>query len=427
MGKHANRSPLNASVTKTRMRNIRLLKLLVCALLVCAAFFAGFLVRGDAPLLGMLGFPGMVTPDAATTKINTHDSSTLDGRMAEVEQILNKDSLDQYDLEAATENMIEALADTTEDPYLRYYSPAQYETISQDMASNVGGVGVLFSEYQGKTYAVDVFEGSEAQNANVQAGDFVVAIDGDRSHDWTVSEVTSALKAKDGEDVVITWRRSTSLDDEGGTEYRTTLTCTDFTVKNVTAELIGTVGYIKLKQITQNAGNLVEDAIEELDNQGATSFVLDIRDNPGGYLTQAVDVASLFIRSGTIVRIQTKDADETTKNATGTAMSLVTDKPLVVLINENTAASAEVLAAALADNQRATLVGTTTLGKGSVQVTRDLSYGAGLRYTAARYKSPLGHDIEGVGVQPEIGVGLSEDEDNQKALAIETAQTLASE
>lgn len=427
MGKHANKSPLNTSVTKTRARNIRLLKLLVCALLICAAFFAGFLIRGDNVLLGSLGFPGLAAQDASAQKTDTHDSSTLDGRMAEVEQILQDDSLDQYDIETATEKVIEALADTTEDPYLRYYSPSQYETISQDMANNVGGVGVLFSEYKGKTYAVDVFEGSEAQNANVEPGDFVVAIDGDRSHDWTVSEVTSALKAKSGEDVVITWRHPSSLDDEGGTEYRTTLTCSDYTVKNVTAEMIGTVGYIQLKQITQNAASLVEDAIEQLNNEGATAFVLDIRDNPGGYLTQAVDVASLFIRSGTIVRIQTKDADETTKNANGTATSLVTDKPLVVLINENTAASAEVLAAALADNQRATLVGTTTLGKGSVQVTRDLSYGAGLRYTAALYKSPLGHDIEGVGVQPEIGVGLSEDEDNQKALAIETAQTLASE
>ena len=95
-----------------------------------------------------------------------------------------------------------------------------------------------------------------------------------------------------------------------------------------------------------------------------------------------------------------------------------------MLVNGKTAASAEVLAAALQDNQRATLVGTTTLGKGSVQVTRDLSFGGALRYTAAYYKSPLGHDIEGVGVAPDVTVGLADGEDNQKALAIETAQSL---
>ena len=130
------------------------------------------------------------------------------------------------------------------------------------------------------------------------------------------------------------------------------------------------------------------------------------------------------MKSGTVVKIQTKEAEETTKNANGT---IATDKPLVVLVNGNTAASAEVLAAALKDNQRATLVGSTTLGKGSVQVTRDLSFGGALRYTAAYYKSPLGHNIDQVGVVPDIAVGLSEGVDNQKALAIETAQSLVRE
>ena len=97
----------------------------------------------------------------------------------------------------------------------------------------------------------------------------------------------------------------------------------------------------------------------------------------------------------------------------------------MVLVNGNTAASAEVLAAALRDNQRATLVGTTTLGKGSVQITRELSFGGALRYTAAYYRSPLGRDIDGVGVTPDVAVSLSEGGDNQKALAVETAQSLA--
>mgnify|MGYP000466453539 CR=1 FL=1 len=172
--------------------------------------------------------------------------------------------------------------------------------------------------------------------------------------------------------------------------------------------------------VTQNAADLVKNAVADLESQGATSFVLDIRDNPGGFLTQSVDIASLFVKSGTIVKIQTK-AEETSKT---TSRPYVTEKPLVLLVNGKTSASAEVLAASLKDNQRATLVGSTTLGKGSVQVTRDLSFGGALRYTAAFYKSPLGHDIEGVGVTPDVMVGLAEGEDNQKALALETAQSL---
>ena len=269
--------------------------------------------------------------------------------------------------------------------------------------------------------SITAYVSDDASDADIQSVEnFIEGLDGDRGHEWTTNEVTSALKREEGENVVITWRRASSLDDEGGEEFTTTLVCSNYAVKNVETELSDTVGYIKLKQITQNAADLVKNAVADLESQGATSFVLDIRDNPGGFLTQSVDIASLFVKSGTIVKIQTK-AEETSKT---TSRPYVTEKPLVLLVNGKTSASAEVLAASLKDNQRATLVGSTTLGKGSVQVTRDLSFGGALRYTAAFYKSPLGHDIEGVGVTPDVMVGLAEGEDNQKALALETAQSL---
>ena len=295
---------------------------------------------------------------------------------------------------------------------------------NQDAASSGDGVGVLFNEYNGNAYAVDVFEGSDAQAADVRSGDVVVAVDGDRSHAWSTSEVTASLKRDEGSQVVITWRRGASLDDATGTEFTTTLTVTSSTVKNVTTELSDSVGYIQLRQISQNSADLVRQAISDLDAQGAQAYVLDLRDNPGGYLTQAVDISSYFVKSGTIVRIVTTGADETTKNATG---SVLTDKPLVVLVNGNTSSAAEVIAASLQDNQRATLVGATTLGKGSVQVTHDLSFGGALRYTAAYYKSPLGHDIDGLGIHPDVAIALSSDEDNQKSFALEMAQSMVRE
>ena len=196
-------------------------------------------------------------------------------------------------------------------------------------------------------------------------------------------------------------------------------------MKNVTTSLEGTVGYLKVRQLTQTSADLVKQALADLGSQGALSFVLDIRDNPGGYLTQAVDLASLFVKSGSIVQIETKDG-KSVKSATG---NVATDKPLVVLVNENTAAAAEVLAAALQENQRATLVGASTLGKGSVQVVRDLSFGGALRYTAAYYLTPQGRTINDVGVTPDVSVGLGGEagSDNQRSLALETAQSLARE
>lgn len=419
------KSSIAATQRKTRARNIKLAKVFSCIIVVAAAFAGGFAVRGNTTLLDSLGLNQLTgSPDVktkATTTPTTYNS--LSARVDEVEGIVNNDSLDSYDLDTATTKMLDAFALSTQDPYLRYYDSSRRTAMNstQDASVSGGGVGVLFNEYNGNAYAVDVFEGSAAQMADVRSGDVVVAIDGDRSHAWSASEVTSALKRDEGSQVVITWRRSASLDDTTGTEFTTTLAVTSSSVKNVTTELTNSVGYIQLKQISQNAADLVRQAVIDLDSQGAQAYVLDLRDNPGGYLTQAVDISSYFVKSGTIVRITTKGADETTKNATG---SVLTDKPLVVLVNGNTASAAEVIAASLQDNQRATLVGTTTLGKGSVQVTHDLTFGGALRYTAAYYKSPLGHDIDGLGINPDVSIGLADDDDNQKSFALETAQSM---
>ncbi len=418
-------SNLAASARFARTRNLRLAKFFAFLLIVAAAFVGGFVVRGDATLLDALGMSQFTGNDEVQTKASqTLQYNSLSARVGEVETVITEDSLDSYDLDTATSKVLDAFALSTQDAYLRYYDPSRYASLNQDASATGGGVGVLFSEYNGSAYAVDVFEGSPAQAADVRTNDVVVAIDGDRSHQWTATEVASALKRDEGEQVVITWRRGTTLDDTKGTEFTTTLACTNATVKNVTTELSDSVGYIQLKQITQNSADLVRQAIADLDAQGAQSFVLDLRDNPGGYLTQAVDISSLFVKSGTIVRIQTKSADETTKNATGT---VATEKPLVVLVNGNTSSSAEVIAAALQDNQRATIIGAKTMGKGSVQVTHDLTFGGALRYTAAYYKSPLGHNIDGLGINPDIAIAAAGDDDNQKTFALETAASLVKE
>ena len=430
MARHSHSKKVAASAEETRRRNLRFIRVFACILLFCLAFVAGFALRGSPAALEAIGLTSLLDDDeiSESEEADEDSFSALAARINEVTDILSEESLDSYDMDTTTENVLNALSDSTEDAYLCYYDSERYAALMEEAAEDYSGVGLLFSEYDGQAYVVDVFEGSEAQAEGVEEGDFVVAIDGDSSFEWTASEVTAALTRSSGEEVVITWRRPAELEDEGGEEFTTTLTCRDYVEANVSTKLYrDTVGYIQLKQITSNAAELVSEAIDELESQGATSFILDIRDNPGGYLTQSVDVASLFVKSGTVVRIETKGADETTKSATGTATTEGTDAPLVVLVNENTASTAEVLAAALQDNQCATIVGTTTMGKGSVQVTRELSFGGALRYTAAYYKTPNGNDIDGVGVSPDIEVALSEDSDNQLKLAIKTAQALVEE
>lgn len=163
----------------------------------------------------------------------------------------------------------------------------------------------------------------------------------------------------------------------------------------------------------------MRETIQASLQQGARAFVIDLRDVPGGYLTQAVEIASFFIQSGTVVQIQT-NVNTTTRSADGEPLTKV---PVVVLVNENTAGAAEVLAAALQEVNKAPVVGTVTQGKGSVQVMQPLSFGGALRYTAAVYLTPSGRSLDGSGVSPDVMVRNGQD---QSITAIEIARSRAS-
>ena len=413
--------PRSKNQKKPGAHNARVVKALTLVIGACLLFCAGFLVRNDDGLMQRLGV--VSSSDSAAADALSASSDGLASRIAEVESILQSESLDSYDLDASTSASVEAFLESTNDPFTRYYSDARYSSYVQSTTEEYPGVGVLFAESDGRAYALDVFEGSSAAEAGVEPGDFVVAIDGDRSQEGSATEAINAVQRQAGSTVVITWMRPENDDPSAGSEFSTSLECADYEEPNVSIDLLEeSVGYIKLSQFTQNSDTLVRQAIEQLRGQGAQSFVLDLRDNPGGYLTKAVDVASLFIRSGVVVEIVTVDAS-TTKQVSG---EVATDAPLVVIVNENTAGAAEVLAAALRDTERATIVGTTTMGKGSVQVTKALSFGGALRYTAARYKSPDGYSIDQVGVTPSITVSQREgnDADEQLDLAVDTAASL---
>lgn len=411
---------------RERARNWRIAAGFVLFLVIVAAFAGGFLVRSNIDLMTTLGVPveendGSTNPLGAAKSKTAYDALSM--RVSEVEDMLSAYSFDDIHLDEATTSTLTDIVESTNDPYAAYFTPERYEKYMKENADRkFSGVGVLFGDYDGRAYAIDVLEGSEAQAEGVQQGDFVRAIDGDAGHVWSASEVIGALARDDGENVVISWMRPISVDAKTGDEFSTTLTCRNYDIVNVTTELEDGVGYIKLRQVTGNASELVAQALADLTAQGAQAFVLDVTDNPGGFLTQSVDIASQFVQSGVIVGIKTPEGT-TTRTATGTTD---TTSPLVVMANEYTSGVAEVLVAALKDNQRATIVGQTTMGKGSVQVTRELSFGGAVRYTCAYYLTPLGRDINGVGVSPTIDVANAPDseENMQKSLALVTARSM---
>lgn len=410
---------------RLRAKNIRTVFSMLVFLGLVAAFLLGFLFRGNTGLMTAIG----ITSDSddstnvlgTTTSQKAYDSLTE--RVQEVDKLLSTNSFDDIDLDDTTNKMLTELVESTGDPYAEYFTKERYETYLQDSTGfNFSGIGVLFGEYQGRAYVIDVLEGSQAQAEGVEQGDFVVSIDGDSGHDWSSSEVIGALAQHENEDVVITWMRTVSLDATTGDEFTTTLECKKFDVKNVTCRMRGDIGYIKLRQITGNSAELVKSAIHKLAEKDAKAYVLDITDNPGGYLTQALDIASLFVASGVLVGIETVDGVNT-RSASGITETTL---PLVVMMDKYTSGSAEVLAAALQENSRATTVGQTTTGKGSVQVTRELSFGSAIRYTAAYYLTPLGQQINGVGIVPDIEVSDKGKENVLLDVALDTAESMIS-
>ncbi len=409
---------------RERMRNRRIARALAFVMLVVLAFVGGFAVRSQVAFVASLGFPveeGQATASQANKPLKTSYNS-LTARLEEVEDLLTSNSMDDLDLGRATPVVMKALMESLDDPYAAYFDAERYAAyVKEATERSYTGIGVLFSEHDGRVYAADVFEGSEAESLGVAQGDFIEAIDGTSTEGWTSSEVINDLAREEGSQVVVSWMHPSSPDAQKGSSFTTTLTSHAFELPNVSTSLDDGVGYVRLRQISQNSSDLVKDAVSSLTAEGATAFVLDIRDNPGGYLTQAVDIACLFVQSGVIVEVETADGT-TPKSATGTT---ITNAPLVVLANDYTSAAAEVLAAGLQGNQRATVVGQTTRGKGSVQVTRELTFGGGVRYTAAYYLTPLGASIDGVGVVPNVSLVSSDDSDMQLEVAVDTARSLA--
>lgn len=397
-------------------RNANIIKGVGVCIVLLAVFVAGFAVRGNTDLLTMVGFSNLsvqqeVNP-GETVSGNTYDS--LSARVAEVQGIIADDSVDTYDLTTATTATLDAFIKTMNDPYARYFDATSYQTYLNSVTNPSSGIGVLFGENDGSCYAVDVFEGSEAANMGVLPGDYIEAIDGEKKDQWSMPEVTNTLSRDENEMVYITWRRPGKDTTGGGTTFNTSLHYTNEPTTNITYNVTNDIAFIEVKQFNSDCASVLKQTIQEAEGKGATAIVLDLRNIPGGYLTQAVEIASLFVQSGTVVQIKSGDTTST-KTADGEP---ITNVPVVVLVNEKTAGSAEVLAAALQDSHRATVVGVQTQGKGSVQVMQPLSFGGALRYTAATYLSPSGRSIDGVGVTPDVVIS---NVDRQASIALEIA------
>lgn len=315
---------------------------------------------------------------------------------------------------AAVEGMLRALGD----PWSSYYGRSEFASFQDALEGRYSGVGIWLRGTSTGARGVEVGSvqpGSPAEAAGVSPGDVVLAVDGTDVTSAGVSVVAALLRGRDDTNVRIDVRR--------GSATRTlTLTRTTFLTGDVTVErLQGDIMRIAVTAFTRGAGRDVTEAIEASDGGLVGGVVLDLRDNPGGLLDEAVAVASAFLDGGPVVSYERRGRDPETLDAfTGGD----TTTPLVVLVNPSTASAAEVVAAALQDRNRAVVVGTRTYGKGSVQEPSRLSDGSALELTVGRYLTPSGRSLEGVGVEPDVVVPPGEAPEKAEERAIDVLSGL---
>lgn len=362
------------------------------------------------------------------TSVSSEASTTaMLAKIAEVDELLQGSALKPPSETSATAGAVTGMLEAAGDKYAMYFDQTHYAAFTEHTMGSFGGIGVVLGENkQGQTYVVEVYKNTPALKAGIKAGDIFHSIDSTTHAKWSQEEVVRFVRGPEGTKVRLTMTRPNRDASKPSSEVSFVITRAKITYPNTKTTMYGKVGYVRLAEFNANAAKDVEAAIEETTKKGAKALILDLRDNPGGLLDQAVDVSSLFVEDGVIVRVDQRARDEEVHYSTG---HFITDIPLVLLVDAQSASAAEIVAGALMDYDRATLVGEKTFGKGSVQSIARLQDGSAIKYTIAHYLTPKRTAIDGVGLVPDVIVPmdpmkqLDEKTDKQLAKAISVAKS----
>ncbi len=298
------------------------------------------------------------------------------------------------------------------DPYTRFMDPRQFEVLTSQTSGELSGVGIRLQadEQTGAITVVEPIPNSPAARAGIQVGDRILSIDGVSTEGMTLEEASNLIRGEVGTRIVLRLQRqSEAARDITLMRARIELPNVHYTLKQ---EQGTRVGYIRLTEFSAHSAEQMQRAIEDLLRQQVQGFVLDLRGNPGGLLQASIDISRQWLGNGLIVRTVDRYGANERIRANQTAL---TDLPLVVLVDGNSASSSEILTGALMDNRRATIVGSKTFGKALVQSVHSLSDGSGLAVTIAHYYTPNGTDISQRGITPNVQVNLTDSQRQQLA------------
>jgi carboxyl-terminal processing protease len=389
-------APISPSARSTAGRSVRYAALFaLAALLGTTLFIGGFLAAGGS------GASSCTAPSEAFAAF----CEAYDELKAQYVDDLDDDQL----VEGALEGMFQY---GVPDPYSGYMSAEEYQNSLGDLSGTFSGIGAELAientedpedlascTVMSETCVLVVvapLEGSPAEEAGIQSGDIVQAVDGESVVGLTIQDAVTRVRGPKGTDVTLTINRD-------GEVFDLTITRDDIVIVEVSSEMLeGHIGYIALHGFSANASEQFDQHLADLLDAGADQIVFDLRDNPGGYITAAQEIASQFIDEGLLFSQESAGDEVVEWEATGDGRATDPAIDLVVLINGGSASASEIVAAALEETDRATLIGEPTFGKNTVQIWDELSNGGGVRITISRWFTPNHNSVDPDGVQPDI-------------------------
>lgn len=344
---------------------------------------------------------------AASTNLTYFKTLDLIRRVLE---LVKSDYVDEnVDEQQLIYGAIEGMLKKLDDPYTRFMEPKVFKEMQTETQGEFGGLGIVISVKERMLTVISPIDDTPASRAGIMAGDMITKIDGKDVIDVPLHDAVKLLRGPVGSKVVVTILR------EGQNKTKDyELEREIIKVPSIKYWVLGKnndIGYIRLTQFIQTSAEDLEKAMIKLEKYGVKSLILDLRNNPGGLLTSAVEVGRKFVPKGDIVSIKGRDGEENTYSS---FFKYHPTLPLVVLINEGSASASEIVAGAIKDNKRGILVGKKTFGKGSVQTVISLNDGSAMALTTALYYTPSGVNIHKTGIHPDIEVDLKKFEENMQ-------------
>ena len=338
----------------------------------------------------------------------------------EVLEKINEEYVDEINQSESMDSAINGLLQSL-DPYSAYMSPEIFNEMQTETSGEFGGLGIEVSMESGVVKVISPIDDTPASRAGIKAGDYIVKIQGIQVQGKTLTEAVDLMRGPVGSSIELTVRRR-------GEKKALTFNITREIIKiqSVKADLLEKdIGYIRLTSFNENSSKQIEDNIEELEkNKSISAYILDLRNNPGGLLSQAIRISDFFLDNGEIVSTKSRQPSENRKWFAKKG-DLTKGKTLLVLINYGSASASEIVAGALKDHKRAIILGENSFGKGSVQSIIPLKNKGAIRLTVAKYYLPSGKSISEVGVSPDIEISEEGEEfriktktDNQLNYAI---------